>query len=190
MPLSVLDGNCYLTLAHYWQGGQAGGWDWTYDPMITDTRLSMHGYRLPLNLQRSLHYIIAFPIIKPQTALISIALCHVLNAPSRSRSDSLRHLPELLPAAGDHRRQRGQQRPRRRRLENLHRLRVLQVSMQWTALNMKILRLWLRQILLFCNIFLEGRDNTMDYICFRTFNARKIFSSVTFPNKCLSELSY
>ncbi len=30
MSFSVLDRNCYLTLAHYWQGGQAGGWDKTF----------------------------------------------------------------------------------------------------------------------------------------------------------------
>ncbi len=47
MPLSMIDGNCYLTLAHYWQDGQVGGWDQTYDPMITDTRLSAHDYCLP-----------------------------------------------------------------------------------------------------------------------------------------------
>ncbi len=46
MPLTVLDVNCYLTFAHYWQGGQVGGWDRTCDSVITDTCLSKHDYRL------------------------------------------------------------------------------------------------------------------------------------------------
>ncbi len=47
MPLALIDENCCLTLAHYWQGGQVRGWDRTCDSMIPDTCLSMHGYCLP-----------------------------------------------------------------------------------------------------------------------------------------------